>query len=294
MAVCVLFEFRALSFNCYYMKERKLKKRNLKDSQALVIAAFGTSSRGKAAYETFDADVRARLPEVHILWAYTSEIVREKTGSPGILQALASLEEHGYRKAVVQPLQIVPGTEYQALVEMCVNFPGLRVAMGETLFHRWQFIDEIMAAIAQDFIAKDEGINVTVAHGTPLAADPANILYQGLDYYLTHKYPNVCFATIDGMPSMDIVLGKIASICKPFKKARIIPLLYVSGLHVEKDLLGEDRSLRANLQSLGLQVDYLSVPHEGGSFVKSLGFYADVREAFINRIERAFNLLRYY
>jgi sirohydrochlorin cobaltochelatase len=277
------------------MKERKLKKRNLRDSPALVIAAFGTTSRGKAAYDVFDSDVRVQFPEVHIVWAYTSEIVREKTGSPGILQALASLEEHGYRRAVVQPLQIVPGTEYRELVEMCVNFPGLRVAMGETLLHRWQFVYEIISVISGDFISAAEGINVIVAHGTPLCADPANILYQGLDYYLSQKYTNVFFATIDGMPSIDTVVAKIAAAGKKtLNKARIIPLLYVSGLHVEKDLLGESRSLKADLESLGLRADFLDIRHEGGSFVKSLGFYPDVRRAFINRIDRAFNLLRYY
>ncbi|MBF0456679.1 MAG: sirohydrochlorin cobaltochelatase [Nitrospirae bacterium] len=278
------------------MKERKLKKRNLKDSPALVVAAFGTTTRGKAAYDIFDADVRAHFmnsrPETNIVWAYTSEIVREKTGSPGPLQALASLEEHGYRKAVVAPLQIVPGTEYQELADICLNFPGLRVAMGETLLHRWQFVDEVMSAIAQDFIP--EGVNITVAHGTPLCADPANILYQGLDYYVTHKFPNCCFATIDGMPSLDTVIGKIAAIRPQVKRARIIPLLFVSGLHVEKDLLGETQSFMSELEALGIQADCLSIQHEGVSFVKSLGFYEAVRRAFINRIERAFSLLYYY
>ncbi|MBF0567261.1 MAG: sirohydrochlorin cobaltochelatase [Nitrospirae bacterium] len=274
------------------MKERKLKKRNLRESPALVIAVFGTTSRGRAVYDIFDSDVRAHFPETHIMWAYTSEIVREKTGAPGVLQALASLEGQGYRKAVVQPLQIVPGTEYQELMEMCVNFPGLRIAMGETLLHRWQFVVEVMSVIARDFIP--DGINITVAHGTPLCADPANILYQGLDRYLTQKFQNCFFATIDGMPSLDILLGKIASAAPQAKRARLIPLLYVSGLHVEKDLLGEAQSLRAELESLGLEVDYLSVAHEGGSFIKSLGFYEEVRRAFINRIERAFNLLYYY
>ncbi|MEO5361944.1 MAG: sirohydrochlorin cobaltochelatase [Nitrospirota bacterium] len=276
------------------MKERKLKKRNLKDTPALVIAAFGTTSKGKVAYDIFDAGVRAHFADNHaqIVWAYTSEIVREKTGSPGILQALASLEEHGYRKAVVQPLHIVPGTEYQELADMCTDFPGMRVVMGETLLHRWQFVDDVIAAVAQDFIP--EGINVIAAHGTPLCADPANILYQGLDYYLTHKFPNCFFATVDGMPSMELVLKKIAAEKPLVKRARLIPLLYVSGLHVEKDLVGETQSLKANLEALDLQVDYLSILHEGGSFVKSLGFYEEVRSAFINRIERALKLLYYY
>ncbi|MCG6552663.1 MAG: sirohydrochlorin cobaltochelatase [Candidatus Magnetominusculus sp. LBB02] len=274
------------------MKERKLKKRNLKDSPALVIASFGTASKAKAAYEIFDADVRAHFPDKHIVWAYTSEIVREKTGTPGVLQALASLEEHGYRRAAVQPLQIVPGTEYTELVEMCGNFPGLRVAMGETLLHRWQFVDEVIAAIEHDFIT--DGINIAIAHGTPLCADPANTLYQGLDAYFTHKFPNCYFATIDGMPSMDILLNKIAAARLSVKRARLIPLLYVSGLHVEKDLLADQNSLKARLQALGFEVDYLNIRHEGGVFVKSLGFYEEVRRAFINRIERAFTLLNYY
>ncbi|MBF0516429.1 MAG: sirohydrochlorin cobaltochelatase, partial [Nitrospirae bacterium] len=210
------------------MKERKLKKRNLKDSPALVVAAFGTTSKGKIVYDLFDSDMRAHFKDTHCLWAYTSEIVREKTGTPGILQALASLEAHGYRKAVVQPLQIVPGTEYQELADMCIHFPGLRVALGESLLHRWQFVDEIICAIAGDFIA--DGINVVVAHGTPLCADPVNILYQGLDYYLSQKFSNCFFTTIDGMPSMELVLGKIADQNRALKRARWISLLDVAGL----------------------------------------------------------------
>ncbi len=40
------------------MKEKKLRKRRLKDNPAILIAAFGTSTRGSVVYRIFDSLVK--------------------------------------------------------------------------------------------------------------------------------------------------------------------------------------------------------------------------------------------
>ncbi|MBF0336545.1 MAG: sirohydrochlorin cobaltochelatase [Nitrospirae bacterium] len=279
------------------MKERKFKKRGLKEAPAIVIAAFGTNTNGRVVYDLLDNILKERFDGLKILWAYTSEIIREKTGYPGILQALAKIEEEGYRRAVIQPLQIFPGTEYQELMETCLDFPGIRVVAGESLLHRWHFVNEVFDAIALDFLPKEDGINLVVAHGTPLCADPANILYIALESYLQNRYDNVFLATVDGIPQRQGSLNKlIAHIehTRAPKKVRIIPFMYVAGIHVENDLMGKEDSFKADLQQNGITVDCPTIEYMDAKFTKALGFYKDVRRCFVNRIERSLEILRYY
>ncbi|MBF0345491.1 MAG: sirohydrochlorin cobaltochelatase [Nitrospirae bacterium] len=280
------------------MKERKFKKRGLKEAPAVIIAAFGTNTNGRVVYELFDSVLKTHFESVKVLWAYTSEIIREKTGNPGVLQALAMLEEEGYRRAVVQPLQIFPGTEYQELMETCLSFPGVRVVAGETLLHRWHFVDEVFSAISNDFLSQKEGINLVVAHGTPLCADPANIVYIGLDNYLQNHYNNVFLSTVDGIPDRISALTRIKTRLEQTKKTkhrvRLLPFMYVAGLHVEKDLLGTQDSFKTDLESLGLAVDCPIVSYGENSFVKGLGFYKEVQACFVKRIERSLDIMRFY
>ncbi len=276
------------------MKEKKLRKRRLKDDPAILVAVFGTSSRGGTVYSIFDNLVEKEFSGVETRWAYTSEIIREKTGHPGVTEALASLEAEGYRKVVVQPLHIFPGTEYQILTEVCHGFPGLRIIVGETLLHRWHFVEEVLHIISKDFLSPEKGINVVVAHGTPLASDPANIVCMGFDNLLSHRYDNVLFSTIEGIPGREGVLKKVHVARQGRQRARIIPFMYVAGLHVEEDLIGENNSYRADLKEMGLDVDWVTAGHEGLSFPKSLGFYEEIPHCFLERLRRSIELMRFY
>lgn len=277
------------------MIERKLKKRTLKEDPAIVIAAFGSRKKGKVVYELCDSVVKAHLPQYKISWAYTSEIIREKTAHPGVLEALSSLEALGYRRAVVQPIHIFPGTEYSVLSDMCHAFPGMRLAMGETLLHRWSFVKEVLTIVSKDFIPPKDGYNIVVLHGTPLCADPANAIYLGLNNILTTNYENVFLSTLDGIPDSETLFHNIALVSGHTKKhARIIPFMYAAGLHVEEDLIGSGNSYKSRLEDMGFSVDWQTVKYKGQEYPKGLGFYEEISILFVNRISRALGLLKFY
>jgi len=271
----------------------------LKELPAIVLTAFGTAQRGKAVYELFDKLVRNEFKDYDVSWAYTSEIIREKTGDPGILQALASLEQQGFTKVVVQPLLIFPGTEYEILADSCQSFPGLSVLVGETLLHRWHFVEQVLDIISRDFISPEEGINLLVAHGTPLSGDSANIVYLGLDHLLSQRFSNVFFCSVEGIPNRKGVFGKIQGTLPSFDadnsklRARLIPFMYVAGLHVEQDLLGEQNSYKNRLEEIGFSVECLTVQYQGKRFHKGLGFYEGIRESFLDRLRRSLDLIRF-
>ncbi len=275
---------------------RKMRTPELKDKPAIVIAAFGSTRRGKVALDLFDKRVRQQYADHEIFWAYTSEFIRKKYGLLGLHQTLASIESAGYRTAVVLPLHIFPGVEYQNVAEIVEYFPGLRILLSETLMHRWDFVKEVLAVVEQDFLPSGEGFNLLALHGTPLTADPANTAYLGLDRFVTDRYDNVITATLEGVPDHEAVFARIArqNMADKFKRVRIIPLLYIAGLHVEEDIMGDNGSWRHNLVKMGLKVDCPTIDHQGQQYYRSLAFSPQIISFFLNRLQRTMELIKYH
>jgi len=275
---------------------RKMRLPALKEKPAIVIAAFGSTNRSKAALDLFHKELDAHFPDAKIYWAYTSEIIRKKLGLPSLQETLAQVESDGYRKAAIQPLHIFPGTEYHQLAETCSFFPGLRVFIGETLFHRWGFVKTVIRAVQSDFLDPEEGLNLLAIHGTPLAADPANIIYLGFERLISDMYPNVITASVEGIPDSDAVFSKIKrqGLANRYPRVRIIPMMYFAGLHAEEDLMGEEDSWRSELQGQGFEVECPTTHVDGKEVFKGLAYYPKVNEGFISRLKRTLELAKYY
>lgn len=274
---------------------RKMRLPKLKEKPAIIIAAFGSSSRAKTALEIFRKRLEQEFPEYETFWAYTSEILRRKIGLPSLQETLAQVEATGFRRAVVQPLHIFPGTEYKQMAETCEYFPGLRVLLSETLLHRWDFIKEILDVVKQEFLPQEEGLNLLALHGTPLSADPVNTVYLGLERLVRDLYPNVLAASIEGVPDHEAVLARIKrlNLADQYQKVKIIPMMYLAGLHAEEDLMGKDKSWRTALVEMGFAVKCSTVMKDEEYF-KGLGYYPEVIDYFIERLRRSLTLSRHY
>jgi len=275
---------------------RKMRLPELKDKPAIIICTFGSSSRAKAPLKIFKTSLEERFPEHEVFWAYSSEILRKKMGLPSLQQTLADVEAAGFRRAVVQPLHIFPGTEYQQMAETCEYFPGLRVILAETLLHRWDFIKQTLKVVEQEFLAVDEGLNLLALHGTPLAADPVNTVYLGLERLVADLYPNVMAASVEGVPDTEAMLTTIKrrGLIKQYKRVKIIPLMYMAGLHAEQDLMDANNSWRATLESMGFSVECAMINHDGSEFFKGLAYYPEIITFFLERLQRSLNLAAYY
>lgn len=275
---------------------RKMRLPKLQRTPAIVIAAFGSTNRARGALDLFRVQLAERYPEKTIYWAYTSEIIRKKLNLPSLQQTLAEVEAEGHRKAVVQPLHVFPGTEYQQLAETCSFFPGMRVFLSETLLHRWDFVKEILEAVEPEFLPTEEGCNLLALHGTPLAADPVNIVYLGLERLLADLYPNVLAATVEGVPDHQALFARMKrqNLASKYKRIKIIPMMYFAGLHAEEDLMGEKDSWRCILEEQGFKVECPTVAPEGQKSYKGLAYYPEVNEGFMSRLERTLELATVY
>lgn len=279
----------------------QMMTRTLKDKPAIVIAAFGTSTKAQVTYDAFERQLRDALPGYDVRWAFTSEVIRErvnarwaKEGRPDRLkslqQALADLEAAGYTKAVVQPLHVFPGEEYEEVLRIVERFPGLRIETGEALLQRWERVAEVLEILSADFLGPEEGCNVLAAHGSPQTHVGANIAYLGLDRLVLRRFPNAFVGTVEGIlgPENGLEPAKAYRV----KRVRFVPLMYVAGDHVMNDIMGDEfDSWKEQVKAAGFTADCPTVELGGERYYKGLGFYPEVNEIFIREIERALGRL---
>lgn len=275
---------------------RKMRQPKLQNKPAIIIITFGSSSRAKAALDFFAKRIEVEYQDYALFWAYSSEIIRKKEGTRSLQETLAQVEALGYRKVVVQPLHIFPGTEYHQLAETCEYFPGLRVFLSETLMHRWSFIVEVLEVIEDELLKEDEGFNILAMHGTPLAADPVNGVYLAIEKMLGDLYPNVLTASVEGVPFYGAVLNRIKrlKLNEKYNRVKIIPLMFLAGVHVEDDLMGEKDSWRHDFEELGFSVECPLIHYQEKEYFKGLAFYPKIIEFLLHRLKRSLELAKYY
>ncbi len=277
---------------------RKLQVPKLQEKPAIVIVTFGTSSRTRVPLEIFQKQVGEKFPDHECCWAYSSNIICRKENLPSLQVTLARLEAAGYRRVVVQPLHIFPGSEYQQMAETCEFFPGLRVFLGETLLHRWNFVKDTLRVVESEFLAPNQGLNILALHGTPLVADPVNSACLGFSELVTNRYQNVLAASIEGVPDYEGVLAKIkrADFSTRYKTVKIIPMMYLAGKHAEEDLMGTKKSpsWRNTLEKIGFTVQCPMVTRSEVEYFKGLAYYPEIISFFTDRLQRSLDISGIY
>ena len=147
---------------------------------AIVLVAFGTSTKAFETYKYFEDKVRERFPDHEIRWAYTSNIVREKLKEeqqrelPDLAQTLADLKAAGFTQVAVQSLHVVPGEEWEKTEKIAKETPGLKIALGKPLLSSLADRKKVLEALTKDIpVNSKETAILLVGHGSPSpAGDP--------------------------------------------------------------------------------------------------------------------------
>jgi sirohydrochlorin cobaltochelatase len=286
-------------------QEGQAMTRTLKEEPAIVMVAFGTTTRARVTFDFFEEQLRRELPSEYrkyeIFWAFTSEIVRERANKKfaeagnttryrSLAQVLADLESEGYRKVVLQSLHIFPGQEYEDMEKVIAAFRdlGLRIEYGGVLLHEWPWVFEAVDVLEKEFLRAEQGCNVLVAHGTPETFPGSNSTYLGLDRYLSKKYKNVFIGGVEGVLTREQVLAAAGNY--PHQRVRLIPFMYVAGDHIMNDIMGTEAddegvpSWSMELEQSGLVVDTVYTSYQGKKYFKGLGFYEGINRMFIRQL----------
>jgi len=306
MGVCFLMSMVS-SIRAGAISYTQIRHQKLREKPAIVLCAFGTSTKAQVTFDLLEKRVRQELPGYEIRWAFTSEVIREKMNRiyakrgldrrlHSLQEVLAALHAEGYRRVVVQPLHIFPGLEYENVVEICDRFPDLRIVVGEPLLFRWEYVREVLEALSREFLPPGEGVNILVAHGTDVTINGANITYLGLDWLVRHHWSNVLVGTVEGVPDAESVLRE--AVKYPGKRVRFIPFMFVAGDHIMHDIMGrgegEEKSWREVVEEAGKVAECVTTRVNGKTYYKGLGMYPEVQEFFVRQIKRSLEILEKY
>ncbi len=213
---------------------------------AIVLAAFGTSTKAFDTYARFEQKVKARFRGYEIRWAFTSKKVRAKLAREKGQQlkdlpaTLRDLRAEGFSRVAVLSLHIVPGEEWERkIVAECHKIPGLQVALGKPLLSSPQDQERVLEVLAGTFPQDLSATAVVlVAHGSP--SPEGTQAYLAFNRLLRARYPNqnVFLGTVGGKPSREEVLEAVRQ--SPATAVVLMPFLFVAGEHVAKDILGDE------------------------------------------------------
>jgi len=269
---------------------------------AIVLAPYGTLQRKSlSTYNRIRDLYRQEFSESEVRLAFSSDLMRDRLADrEGIvfqspLGALADLHDCGINKAVIQPLQILPGEEFHRLISLLRA--GRQVEEG--LGFRDLSIGLPLMSSREDCRMVCKGISSLLVHPYPEiecgfksrhavvlaghgSGHPADSLYLTLAQMLQKRHKGVFLGTLEGHPGIDHVMQELEAF-QP-ERVMIIPLFLVCGGHVMKDLAGSGpHSWKSKMQELGIAVDV----HQ-----KGLGEMEAILSIFLNHTKEAMNRIR--
>ena len=285
---------------------------NIGDNELLVVS-FGTSfndSRAKDIKGVEDA-LQAAYPDWSVRRAFTAQIIinhvqaRDGEKIDNMQQAMDRAVANGVKNLVVQPTHLMPGAEYDEMMEMIDDYRDKfeSVAVAEPLLGEVgadaTVINEDKEAVAKavtaeavatagydsvEAAAKDGTAFVFMGHGT---SHTAKVSYSQMQTAMqTLGYDNVFIGTVEGEPESTSCENVIEAVkAAGYTKVVLRPLMVVAGDHANNDMAGADED------------SWLSQFEASGAFdsvdcqIAGLGGVADVQQLYIAHTKAAIDSL---
>jgi sirohydrochlorin cobaltochelatase len=239
-------------------------------NKAIVAVSFGTTfpATREANIGAVEKALESAFPDRRLYRAFTSPtVVRRIEENEGmrvdfLREALERAAREGMKRIVVQSLHIIPGEEYDKVVEEVerTRESGMfdEVLLGRPLLYtdgtQAQCPDDYAAvvdALRQPFeMLCDNEALVMMGHGSGHIADVA---YQKLqDRLLAAKLP-IYIGTVEGALTLDDVMQQLQQTAD--RRVRLMPFMLVAGDHAVNDMAGEEEdSWRSVLEAAGYEV----------------------------------------
>jgi len=268
--------------------------KTLKDTNAIVLAAFGTSyPTALVAITDIQKKVQSTFPKARVKIAFTSNIIRkiwhnrqgdaeflaENKEVPkdllyvkGPLATIADLQDEGYRTIIVQPLHVYAGEEYN---DLCSYVRGLNAIT--TIKKKYMPFDKLVVSrpalgengITHDYHKDMEAAAKTLASDVALAMKNGSALVymgHGNEYYSSGIYAEFQEVMRKTYPKAKIFIGTVegfpsldnvvsALTDHKIKQVLVKPLMIVAGDHATNDMAGDESgSWKNTFKRSGIQV----------------------------------------
>ena len=225
------------------------------NKSAILVVSFGTSvPEARQAINNLVDTAKNNFPSFDVRLAFTSNIIRRKLAGESKefvmnpVQALAQLNDEGFKNVYVMPTHMIPGEEYDEISNVVDAFSILTgkygfnvLKIGTPFLNGVDDCDGMADILMKRFgeVLKDNQTAVILmGHGTP--EHFANALYSQLQLSLDKKiYGRFFIGTVEAAPEIEDVIAKLKR-HPGIKKLVLSPLMIVAGDHAHNDLAGED------------------------------------------------------
>ena len=243
--------------------------------KAILAVSVGTSydEAVRACIQPIEDALRAAYPRYEVFRAFTSRMIIRRLKSRGIsvdneAEALARLMAEGYDDIVVAPTHIIPGLEYERILDAAAGRPISAPLLADESDLEWMAAE--MGAIARE----EKRPLLLMGHGTGHTVDE---IYSQLRAKLPR---DVYIACADGKHTLDGLLPCLDAM--PEKKIALMPLMLVAGAHAHNLLAGEGGdSWKSILAAHGFDVRVR---------MQGLGELEDVQRRFVEKTGRAMGI----
>lgn len=255
----------------------------------LLTVSFGTSYNDSRdiTIGAVEEALQKAYPEYEVRRAFTSQIVMdilaERDGHQidNVTEAMERLVADGVRDVVIQPTHVMPGFEYDDLVEEATAYADKfdSLVISDPILASEEDFDALVASLVEE-TAEYNTENTAIAfmgHGTE---HESNAVYAKLEQKLHDAgYANYFVGTVEGEPLVEDVLAQIQE--TDATRVVLLPLMIVAGDHANNDMAGdEEDSWKTIFETAGYEVECV---------LKGLGQYAGVREILVGHAAAAIN-----
>ncbi len=223
----------------------------------ILLAAYGSSNpQAEHTLRAFDKCVRERFAPLPVRWAFTSLLIRERLAKArvkrdSVRKALEKMRFEKFTHVAVQPLQTIPGSEHEAILddvrELNHIYKDFTVRVGAPLLHTDTDVANTAKAIIQHLPPErtpQEAV-VLMGHG---AKHHAVQRYADLAEAVYKIDPQVHVGTMNGAVLLEHIIPRLPTTHKVW----LMPLLSVIGQHALKDMAGKQKSSwRKHIEAAG-------------------------------------------
>jgi sirohydrochlorin cobaltochelatase len=226
--------------------ENNMTKTNSAEKVILVVS-FGTSvnENRELTIGAIENDIRNAFPGYEIRRAFTSGIIinilkrRDNIFVDNTAQAMEKLVADKIREVVVLPTHIMPGFEYNGIVDT-VNkylnsFESLKIC--PPLLATDRDYDETIDAIIKESAPKRKAdtAQIFMGHGTE---NEAYEVYDRIQHMLIQTdYDDYIIGTVAAKPGREEIRQAVSKL--NVKRVILQPLMVVAGEHAKKDMAGD-------------------------------------------------------
>lgn len=248
----------------------------------IILTAFSLSEAAIATNRVIENVIRNHYPDRPLFWAYNQRTVTRarQNGRNDILlphEILRNLAENNHSVAIMQSLHLLPGFEFHELQKEVRCCQGLDCRIGLPLFSSPSDYHLLLDLLAPTIMQNRDCAVLVIGHGT---RHPVWTAYLALESMLRQRFGERLFVgVLEHYPKTDQVVHTIAE--KGYRQVLLIPFFLSYGLHVERDMLGDNsHSLKNTLENHGIEID---VMHHGIGMIPGIG------ELVVRHIDEADN-----